>query len=236
MNITTILFDLDGTLLPMDQDVFVKNYFKALATKLAAVGYEPKKLMDSIWTGTAAMVKNDGSISNESVFWNKFQEIYGDRIFNDKVLFDEFYHNEFQTVKACCGYNPKAAQAVAEIKNAGYRVALATNPIFPSIATESRIRWAGLEIDDFELYTTYENSSYCKPNPDYYRAIAQKLGVNPEECLMVGNDAIEDTAAQVAGMQVFLLTDCLINKNDADISAYPNGDFEQLLEFIKNKY
>ena len=26
MSLTTVLFDLDGTLLPMDQDIFIKKY------------------------------------------------------------------------------------------------------------------------------------------------------------------------------------------------------------------
>ena len=115
----------------------------------------------------------------------------------------------------------------------GLRVALATNPIFPAVATESRIRWAGLEPEDFELYTTYENIGYCKPNPDYYREIAKRLGVQPEECLMVGNDVTEDMVAQSIGMQVFLLTDCLINKERKDISLYPRGSFLQLLDHIE---
>ena len=40
--IKTVLFDLDGTLLPMDQDNFVKAYFKNLAIKLAPHGYDPQ--------------------------------------------------------------------------------------------------------------------------------------------------------------------------------------------------
>lgn len=134
----------------------------------------------------------------------------------------------------CCGweYNPKAAIAVHTIKEMGFRIALATNPIFPSAATESRISWAGFDPNDFELYTTYENIGYCKPNPEYYREIARRLGVSPEQCLMVGNDVTEDMeAAQTAGMSVFLLTDCLINKERKDISAYPRGSFEQLMDF-----
>lgn len=46
---TTVLFDLDGTLLPMDQDAFTKAYFQCLAAKLAPYGYEPAKLIDSVW-------------------------------------------------------------------------------------------------------------------------------------------------------------------------------------------
>ena len=61
---------------------------------------------------------------------------------------------------------------------------LATNSIFPRIATENRIRWAGLEPDDFALITTYENSTYCKPNPAYYREVLGKLGLEAEECLV----------------------------------------------------
>lgn len=124
---------------------------------------------------------------------------------------------------------------MAQIKALGCRVALATNPIFPNVATESRIRWAGLEPEDFTLYTTYENTGHCKPNPAYYSEIASRLSVEPENCLMVGNDAQEDTAAALAGMKVFLLTDCLINKDGGDISAYPQGNFEQLLDYVKKE-
>ena len=120
------------------------------------------------------------------------------------------------------------------IKEMGLRVALATNPIFPAVATESRIRWAGLEPEDFELYTTYESNGYCKPNPAYYREVAAKLGVDPAQCLMVGNDVEEDMeAAEQTGMRVFLLTDCLINRENRDISAYPHGSFSQLMVFSK---
>lgn len=232
MKITTILFDLDGTLLPMDNDEFTKGYFKLLAAKLAPHGYEPKQLVEAILAGTAAMVKNDGKQSNEAAFWKKFSEIYGEKVVADKPLFDEFYEKDFQKAKELCKVNPKAAIAVHTVKEMGFRVALATNPIFPASATESRIRWAGLEPDEFEQYTTYENIGYCKPNPDYYREIANRLGVNPEQCLMVGNDVTEDMeAAQKAGMSVFLLTDCLINKERKDISVYPRGSFEQLIDF-----
>ena len=77
MKINTVLFDLDGTLLPMDQDAFMKIYFGGLAAKLAPRGYEPTALIKAIWTGTADMVKNDGKDTNERVFWKRFTEIFG---------------------------------------------------------------------------------------------------------------------------------------------------------------
>lgn len=109
---------------------------------------------------------------------------------------------------------------------------LATNPIFPAIATESRMRWAGLSPDDFALYTTYENIGVCKPNLAYYTEVAARIGVAPEECLMVGNDVGDDIVAAELGMKVFLPTDCLINKNNADLSAFPHGGFEELSRYL----
>lgn len=231
MQITTVLFDLDGTLLPMDQEVFVKTYLGYLARYLAPYGYDPKAVVDSIWAGTGAMVKNDGSATNEVVFWKKFCTIFGEDARKDEPLFQHFYETRFPDVQPSCGFNPKAAPAVAAIKARGLRVALATNPIFPAIATEQRIRWAGLKPEDFEIYTTYENSRHSKPNLDYYQDVLNALGVKPEECLMVGNDAGEDMVAAKLGMKVFLLTDSLIDRG-LDISIYPQGSFDELLTFI----
>ena len=233
MSIKVVLFDLDGTLLPMNQEDFVKAYFGLLAKKLSSHGYEPEKLIKSIWLGTASMIKNDGTKSNEAAFWETFSGIYGEQSLKDMPLFDEFYEQDFDKVSASCGYNENSGKLIKEIKNSGLRVALATNPIFPSVATESRMRWAGLDQSDFELYTTYENSRFCKPNLEYYKDIISKLGVDASECLMVGNDVKEDMVARKLGMKVFLLTDCLINKDDEDISEYPNGGFEQLFSFVR---
>ncbi|MGN0557946.1 MAG: HAD family hydrolase [Acutalibacteraceae bacterium] len=233
MSIRTVLFDLDGTLLPMDQELFVKAYFKQLAKTLAPLGYEPKKLTEAVWAGTAAMIKNDGNSINEEVFWQTFAQLFGEKSLQDRPMFDEFYKNEFQNVKEVCGFNEKASRAVRLAKDLGFRVALATNPIFPTTATHSRIRWAGLDPDDFELITTYENTGFSKPNPKYYSDIMQKLQTNPQECLMVGNDVTEDMVAEKIGIKTFLLTDCLINKENKDIALYKNGGFDELMKYLE---
>ena len=229
-----VLFDLDGTLLPMDQDVFIKTYFGALAKKMALKGYDPEKFIKSIWTSVLAMIKNDGSSTNEKVFWKVFSEIYGEEVIKEEPYLEEFYKNEFQNVKSVCGFNPEADKTVKKIKEKGLLLGLATNPVFPAIATESRVSWAGLSKSDFELITTYENSSFCKPNLSYYTEIFSSLGVKAEEVLMVGNDVSEDMVAEKLGAKVFLLTDCLINKNNADISLFPHGSFSGLLEYINS--
>jgi len=232
MKVTAILFDLDGTLLPMDQDDFTKSYFSNLAAKAATKGYQPNALIDTVWAGTAAMVKNDGAKTNDAVFWELFAAKYGGDALNDIPFFEEFYRTDFQKVRELCGFAPMAKEIVHSLKARGLRVILATNPLFPAIATESRIRWAGLEPEDFELYTTYENSCHCKPNPEYYKDIMTELNLVPEECVMVGNDVGEDMIAETLGMKVFLLTDCLINRKNEDISKYPHGGFDELKVFL----
>ena len=232
MKVTAILFDLDGTLLPMDQDAFTGSYFSNLAAKAATKGYQPNALIDTVWAGTAAMVKNDGAKTNDAVFWELFAAKYGGDALNDIPFFEEFYRTDFQKVRELCGFAPMAKEIVHSLKARGLRVILATNPLFPAIATESRIRWAGLEPEDFELYTTYENSCHCKPNPEYYKDIMTELNLVPEECVMVGNDVGEDMIAEKLGMKVFLLTDCLINKQNEDISKYPHGGFDELKVFL----
>ena len=232
--ITTVFFDLDGTLLPMDQDTFIKAYLGGLVKVAAPLGYDPSVLAKSIMTGTYAMFKNDGSKTNEDAFWLYMESVLGKKIIEDKYIFDDYYRTDFQKVAEVCGNNPKANEIVKQVKAKGLRAILATNPLFPRMATESRARWAGLDIEDFEIITTFEDYTHCKPNLDYYRDILANMGVDPEECLMVGNDVDEDMIAESLGMRVFLLTNDIINKSGTDISKFPHGDFDDLKVFIEN--
>ena len=231
----TVLFDLDGTLLPMDQDHFVKAYFGGLATTLVPYGYDPNALIQAIWSGTKAMIQNDGRCTNESVFWNRFASHFDKDVRRDEPLFEAFYRNEFQLVRAVCGFSQDAARTIAMLKEKGCRVVLATNPIFPAIATHSRIRWAGLQPEDFEWITTYENSSHCKPNIEYYRDILAQINERADNCIMVGNDVNEDMIARELDMDVFLLTDCLINRDSKDLTNYPKGGFRELMTYLNAK-
>lgn len=235
VKLTTILFDLDGTLLPMDQDRFIRQYFSSLTQKLAPYGYAAEELIGNIWKGTAAMIRNDGGCRNEEIFWKVFRDTYGEKVLDQIPVFDNFYREEFQNIRTFCGFDPRAAQTVRKFRENGYTVALATNPVFPRIATESRIRWAGMVPEDFALITTYENSVHCKPNPLYYADIARTLGVRPEECLMVGNDVTEDMVASKTGMRVFLLTDCLINNEGREIESFPHGSYPELTEYVRSE-
>ena len=233
MAIKAVLFDLDGTLLPMDQDRFIKLYFGSLTEYMAAYGYDGDEFMAAMWHSVKSMMINDGSDTNERIFWREFIKIYGRRGAADRAIIDGFYTSAYSATRAACGYNPRSREIIDFVKSLGFRTALATNPVFPRIATETRIGWAGLSIEDFELITSYENSSYSKPSVEYYREVLSALGLAPEECVMIGNDTRDDLAAEEAGIPVFLLTDCLINTTEVDISKHPHGDLDALCDYLK---
>lgn len=231
MAIKYVLFDLDGTLLPMD-DRFQKAYFGGLCKRLAPYGYEPQQMIAAIWEGVRGMVKNDGSRLNVEVFWEAFARVIGRDAKCDEPVFEAYYAEDFDAVASTCGCDPRARQILDLLHAKQIPAVLATNPIFPTVATQKRMAWAGLTPEDFLFYTTFDNFGYCKPNLGYYRAILEKLGASAHECLMVGNDVGEDMIAAQLGMQVFLLTDCMINSKGADITVYPHGSWDALIAHL----
>ena len=225
--IKNILFDLDGTLLPMDQDEFVKLYLYSLYKAFPEYHKDINELTNVIMKGTYLMVQNDGSKTNEHVFYEYFKTIYKD---NTKELikkYEEYYNKEFILAKTATKTSPYANLLIKELKKKGYNLILATNPLFPRVATMNRIKWAGLDPNDFTLITTYENSSYCKPNLKYYEEIINKLNLNKDECIMIGNDTSEDYAITELGIPCIILKDCLINKNKFEL------DFTTLEDLYK---
>lgn len=233
MKYRAILFDLDGTLLPMDMEVFTKGYFKLLAAKLAKYKLEPQKLMEAVWSGTAAMVKNDGKASNEARFWEAFEKITNlpREEVNAECL--EFYDNEFNQAKIFTGENPRAKWAVKIARQKAPMVVLATNPLFPLAGQNTRLGWLGLSKEDFDLVTSYEQDCYCKPNPKYFETICARIGVKPEECLMIGNDEGEDIAAASSiGMDCYLVTDCLVKK-EGFLWQGQRGTFEEMIQMLE---
>ena len=234
-----ILFDLDGTLLPMNQDEFVKAYSRALIKKLAELGIpasndeEKGILVKAIWSGISSMVNNDGSYTNEERFFLDFSTILNLDLSVYKRELDGFYQNEFNVVSAVAKKNPMISEVISELKGRGFRLVVATNPLFPLRANATRLAWAGLKLSDFEYCTCYENSHYCKPKLEYYKEILNVLGVSPDECLMVGNDVREDMVVKNLGMDVFLITDYIINVENRDISGFSHGSWEDFREYIK---
>ena len=228
-----IFFDLDGTLLPLDEKLFVDIYFAELSKVFSVYNIDSKKLVETIWTATHEIIKNDGKRTNEEAFWDKFKSIVNIDLSDVKEVLKKFYANEFFTkLKKCSTENSLAKVAVELAKKNGRKVVLATNPVFP-IDALVRLKWIGLDIDDFDYVTHYSNSSFSKPNPKYYLDLCEKLDVEPKDCLMIGNDERQDIyAASSAGMNCYLVTDYLYTYPECKVNC-EKGSFEDLIEKLK---
>lgn len=227
-----VLFDLDGTLLHMDEAMFIKIYFSNLGQKLSNLA-DSELVLKGLIAGTKAMTANDGTMSNEERFWNVFETVTKLNKTELEDILNDFYLHEFSETKKATTINPAAAALVAFFKKKGLRIIAATNPLFPAIATRQRLAWAGLDDNDFELITTYENSSFCKPSLDYYKSILNTLDLTAEECIMIGNDVKEDGCVEALNIPCYITTDNLKNSENEEIKCTWHGPFEELLPLFE---
>lgn len=233
--IRAILFDLDGTLVHYDFDTFVKEYLAALGAKLANM-VEPGRLVKQVMKSTDAMVRNlDPRKTNREVFAEDFFPAIG--IPEDVLMpvFDDFYRSDFPHIKERLGVraHPAARRMIESLISRGLEVVIATNPVFPLIAVEERMRWGGLEGLPYRLVTSYETMHFCKPNHEYYEEVLSLIGRKAEECFMVGNDVEEDLVAGTLGMKTYLVEDFLLDRGRAKNHPDFRGTFEDLVNFME---
>lgn len=224
----TILFDLDGTLAPFLQDAFIHAYFKLLVRRLTPMGYDGDKLVQALWMGVDAMIRNDGSATNRQVFWDVFTRELGIQALALESILNDFYAREFDGVRSILREDVDRSGLIRSLREKGYGLVLATNPVFPAVAVETRLGWVGLAASDFDYITTYEVSRRSKPDPGYYRDILTCIGKRGEDCLMIGNNPVDDMAAREAGLAVYLVTDYIENPNSLPVDGWPHGSFREL--------
>lgn len=227
-----VFFDLDGTLLPLDEEGFLKIYFGLLCKRMAPLGYDADLLVKTIWDGTKAMYVNDGSLTNEEAFWKVFKNVYGEEKLKDKDYVDAFYTNEFKETKNVCGENPYVKNILDFCYKNNLKVILSTNPIFPKPGTLTRMSFIGLKENDFDYVTTYENSRYCKPNPLYFKELLKKFNLKSDEVIVFGNNTYEDGECALAcGMKCYMVGDYVIENPKAQHS-FEHINMEQVISKI----
>ena len=188
----TLLFDLDDTLIDTNLASFVPAYFQALGNHLA--DRTTHEVMGrALVTGMNSMNSSeDATRTLMEVFDADFYPMLGARKEELVELFDEFYDNKFSALEAHTKQRNEAARLVQWALSKGYRVAIATDPVFPRKATYQRVRWAGIDPDGIELISTFENFHFTKAHPAYYAEVLGRLGWPEGPILMVGNDVDRD--------------------------------------------
>lgn len=219
-----ILFDLDGTLLPLDTDRFVHEYTKSLA---AHVGHliPPRLFVEQLLAASRRMIEDtDPSRTNAQVFADHFYTAVGIPEPDLLPVFERYYEQVFPSLSAVGTGLPGPARVIVQAAiDQGYEIVLASNPVFPRVAALERMRWAAIDDLPWRLVTTYEEMHAAKPQPAYYHEIVERLGHRPEECLMVGNDLDEDGVAAKVGMHIFIVTDHLINRQSRPLPVERSG-------------
>ena len=235
MSYNYLLLDLDGTLLPMEMDKFLNAYLRAVSTWMAPY-MAPDRFAKCLMASTREMIANlDPGRSNEAVFWDDFIPRTGLDKEEIQPVFERFYREEFPKLAAVAQPTPVAGRICARGLELGAELVIATNPIFPRRAIEERLRWAGIEAFPFRLVTAYENTHFCKPQPQYYRQILDHLGADPEECLMVGNDPAEDLVAQDLGIATYLVLDHVVPRPGTQRRPDFQGRLAALPAFLEEK-
>jgi FMN phosphatase YigB (HAD superfamily) len=227
--IRAVLLDLDDTLLDNKMEVFLPAYFDKLGAYLSD-SIEPKRMLTELIAGTQRMLENlDPTKTLERAFAEHFYPALGFEEAPLRERIEVFYQEVFPGLQALTGQRVKAKPFVHQISSSGKDLAIATNPLFPYIAVEERLTWAGFDHPEreFDVITTYENFHFTKPHPEYYAEILGRLGVAPYEALMIGNDPSADLApARALGLATFHLSEHPEGK-------YEGGDFDAAAAWLR---
>lgn len=232
--IKAVLFDLDGTLLINDVNLFMKNYFHLLKEEFKKFGDE-NNLLKSLNLAVEKMLRNKGPKTNYETFWDEFTKLTNLEKTQMEDFFTKFYFEKFPLIKDLSKVKPSpyAKEVIQKSFDLGLKVVIATNAVFPKIAIEERLKWA--EILDFPYYliTSMEIMHSCKPNPEYYLEILEKINEKPQNTIMVGNDIEEDLVSSKVGILTFLvkdtsLSDKTLNLTNSDLV----GTLKDLIEIL----
>ena len=229
-----IMSDLDNTLLPIyTQDRFVEIWFRDIAQKFRAYGLDPLRAANGVNQGVRAMLYNDGSKKNIEVFYEEVEKISGYTRAQIEPPTIDYYSTTFENVYEITLPNPHAVRIAQLMREKADYAVIATMPVFTIEAVAMRMQWVGLTPQMFDYITTAHTSSYCKPDPRYFREILDRFGVRPEEALMIGNDIREDMRpCRELGIDTFLVTNHMIT-HDRPYDEFRRGTYEELVAFLE---
>lgn len=233
-----VLFDLDGTLLSIDTDEFLKRYMKNLSLFLhnqyKSVSFE--QMIGALMKATDVVSKRcDGKRTISEIFWEEFCALTSISYEEYKPIVNQYYTGEFKSIGKDYKPNNKALECIKLLKDKGVRLILATNPYFPIEAVLTRLQWAGIESDSFELITHYENMFYTKSHEQYYKDILEMQNLDAQHCIMIGNDVKDDLKAANIGMDCYFLEEMPIY-NGQVMESHNRGKFDDLIDYIERTY
>ncbi len=248
--ITTLLFDIDNTLLSFDEKIFIGIYGKHIHNYFINEIPSYSEFMRIFLKSTNKMIEKEPYGKNLTKFADDFEsEISLNR---DEIItrFKQFYQNEFSKLHSIMRPVPIAKDLI-KLAEKHFTIVAATNPLFPAIANEVRLSWAGLsskEVNWAEV-TSADDYHYAKPHVEYYQEILKRINKTPPECMMIGDDKINDMIAGKIGIRTYLVkndnkkfskmitTDLDLENPDLpfDYTGSLESLYEFLMEYLKKK-
>jgi len=203
--VSTLLFDLDGTLLDIDMPAFLKAYFSLAGRRFVSPPELPR-----ITPALAAAARKMGAYragthTLDRVFLEAFSPALKRPPIEVRGVFTAFHRAEFEQLRHLTAPRAAARPLLEKALALGYELAIATNPVFFLEAIRARIRWAGLEGIPFTLVTCAEIMRCAKPHRDYFTQTLKLLGRRAEECLMIGDNPGMDLPAGLLGVGTWLV-------------------------------
>ena len=230
--IHAVLFDLDGTLLQVEMSEFIPAYIGGLAGHFADL-VKPRRFARTLRAGIHALLAEAGGAgSNEAQLLAIIEAQLGIPAAEFRRRFAAYVADGLANLEPLVRALPLARSILARCFERGLKVAIATNPVFPQPVVDARLAWGGIADFPFDLVTSVENSAYCKPQPGYFLAVADSLGLPPQACLMVGNDTVHDLAACQVGIPTFLVDTWLVDRSDGRFASDYRGSHTDLFRFL----
>ncbi|MEM7394791.1 MAG: HAD family hydrolase [Verrucomicrobiota bacterium] len=232
--LTHLVFDLDGTLVQMDERKVEWGYMRKAIPRFARL-ISPFRFRKAFWKSADAMLRNDSSKTNFEAYVDALaahSPFAREKVERTARLSIE---EDFASLGAFIEPVPGARETLALAVRLGYRLVVATNPVFPLSAVLTRMKHGGVSSFGFDYITHAEVMTRCKPRVEFYRELLEKLDVKGAQCLMIGNDPRKDLTAKEVGMRTFLLNRDVGNENLDDDRVDELGDYHDLQQLLETE-
>ncbi|HHW04028.1 MAG TPA: HAD-IA family hydrolase [Thermoanaerobacterales bacterium] len=186
MNIKTVIFDLDGTLIDSRKDIAVAANKTLSELNLPTLPEET--IASFIGGGVDILVKR--------CLGEQYIHMF------DEVL-QSYKKNYFQGCTVYTTLYPGVKEVLEFLKKRGIKTALATNKVIS--LSEKILEHLGVK-DYFDLMLGPEHVKNRKPNPEIINILLEKLNKKPEDTLYVGDSNLDVLCGKNAGTYTCAVT------------------------------